>query len=266
MPELKSNGLKNNGLKIKMFPCRQDNYGFLVHDPVSGQTASIDTPDPDVIMEQARAAGWKLTHIFNTHHHFDHVGGNKAIKDALGVTIIGPHAEADKIPHIDMAVGEGDFVTLGNHKAIVFDTPAHTLGHVAYHFADDAMIFVGDTLFALGCGKIAEGTPAMMWAAMQKFAALPDATQVYCAHEYTLSNARFALSVDGGNPALIDYIKRAKALRDMGEPTVPTTIGAEITANPFMRADTPALRKSVGMMEADAADVLGEIRRRKDNF
>ncbi|MEE9347723.1 MAG: hydroxyacylglutathione hydrolase [Robiginitomaculum sp.] len=261
MPEL-----KNNGLKIKMFPCRSDNYGFLVHDPVSGQTASIDTPDPDVIMQEAQAAGWTLTHIFNTHHHFDHVGGNKAIKDALGVTIIGPRAEASKIPHIDIAVGEGDTAALGHHKAAVFDTPAHTLGHIAYHFADDAVIFVGDTLFALGCGRLFEGTPAMMWAAMQKFAALPDATQVYCAHEYTLSNAAFALSVDGANPALIDYVARAKALREKGLPTVPTTIGAEKAANPFMRADTPALRKSVNMMEASAADVLGEIRRRKDAF
>ena len=239
-------------LLIKMFPCLSDNYGFLVHDSESGQTATIDTPDAAEIMRQAEAAGWTLTHIWNTHHHFDHVGGNAQIKDTLGVTIIGPKAEAARIPGIDIAVGEGDAVSLGKYKADVFDTPAHTLGHIAYHFAGEKIIFVGDTLFALGCGRLFEGTPAQMHDAMQRFAALPAETRVYCAHEYTLSNAAFAVTVEPDNDDLHTYIKTAKAKRNKGEPTVPTTIGAEIAANPFMRAGS--------------AERLGEIRAAKDNF
>lgn len=239
-------------LLIKMFPCLSDNYGFLVHDSESGQTATIDTPDAGEIMRQAQMAGWTLTHIWNTHHHWDHTGGNAAIKDALGVSIIGPKAEAAKIPGIDMSVGEGDAVRLGKYEAKVFDTPAHTLGHIAYHFAGERVIFVGDTLFALGCGRLFEGSPAQMWAAMQRFAALPADTKVYCAHEYTLSNAAFAVTVEPDNPDLLDYIKTAKAKRDKNEPTVPTTIGAEIAANPFMRAGS--------------AERLGEIRAAKDAF
>lgn len=239
-------------LLIKMFPCLSDNYGFLVHDTASGQTATIDTPDAGEIMRQADMAGWTLTHIWNTHHHFDHVGGNAAIKDALGVTIIGPKAERAKIPGIDIAVGEGDTVTLGDYVADVMDTPAHTLGHIAYHFASEHVIFVGDTLFALGCGRLFEGTPAQMFDALQRFAKLPADTKVYCAHEYTLSNAAFAVTVEPENQALLDYIETAKAKRERNEPTVPTTIGAEIAANPFMRAGS--------------AERLGEIRAAKDAF
>ena len=239
-------------LHIKMFPCLSDNYGFLVHDDVSGQTATIDTPDADEIMRQADMAGWTLTHIWNTHHHWDHTGGNLAIKDALGVTIIGPKAEAARIPGIDLAVSEGDAVSLGKFSAVVIDTPAHTAGHIAFHFASEKAIFVGDTLFALGCGRLFEGTPAQMYAAMQKFKALPADTKVYCAHEYTLSNAAFAVTVEPDNSDLAHYIKTAKALRAKNQPTVPTTIGAEISANPFMRASSP--------------ERLGEIRAAKDNF
>lgn len=239
-------------LDIKQFPCLSDNYGYLVHDSDSGQTAAIDTPDGAEIMRQADLAGWTLTHILNTHHHFDHVGGNLMIKDALDVTIIGPKAEASKIPGLDIAVGESDTVSLGQHVANVFDTPAHTLGHIAYHFADDGVLFVGDTLFALGCGRLFEGTPEQMFEAMRKFEALPDATKVYCAHEYTLSNARFAVTVEPDNVQLLSYIETAKALRKKDLPTVPTTIGAEKMANPFMRAKT--------------AKRLGEIRAAKDNF
>lgn len=241
-----------SNLQVKLFPCLSDNYGFLVHDPKSGQTTTIDSPDADEIMRQADLLGWPLTHIWNTHHHFDHVGGNLALKKARGVTIIGPKAEAARIPGLDIALGEGDIAQLGAHDAKIFDTPAHTLGHIAYYFASQNIIFVGDTLFALGCGRLFEGTPEMMWDAMEKFAALPPKTQVYCAHEYTLSNGKFALAIDGDNPDLLAYIKRAKALRDRDQPTVPTTIGAELKANPFMRAGSAAR--------------LGEIRTMKDNF
>ena len=239
-------------LQIKMFPCLSDNYGFLVHDSASGQTACIDTPDGTEIMRQADIEGWTLTHILNTHHHFDHTGGNQMMKDALGLTVIGPRAEAAKIPAIDIAVGEGDVVTIGAFSAAVLDTPAHTLGHIAYHFASEGAIFVGDTLFALGCGRLFEGTPEQMFDAMEKFGTLLDETRVYCAHEYTLSNAAFALTVEPDNVDLQAYVKTAKALRAKGLPTVPTTIGAERAANPFMRAKTAAR--------------LGEIRAAKDNF
>lgn len=239
-------------LEIAMFACRQDNYGFLVHEPISGQTATIDTPDEGNIMEAADQLGWSLTHIWNTHHHFDHVGGNSALKAARMTYIIGPEAERAKITEIDHGVSEGSSVSLGDIKAVVWDTPAHTLGHIAYHFEDEGVIFVGDTLFALGCGRLFEGTPQMMWDAMQRFSALDGDTRVFCAHEYTLSNGAFALSVDAGNPDLQDYMDKARALREDGQPTVPTTISAERAANPFMRAKS--------------AHELGAIRAQKDNF
>lgn len=249
---MKTYRFETPNLSIAMFPCREDNYGFLIHEPKSGQTTAIDTPDGDEIMRQADALGWGLTHIWNTHHHFDHVGGNSAIKAARGVQIIGPKAEAAKITEIDVAVGEGEHVSLGDIQATVWDTPAHTLGHIAYHFAGQGVIFVGDTLFALGCGRLFEGTPKMMFDAMQRFSALPDETRVFCAHEYTLSNGGFALSVDGDNQALQDYMSRARDLREQGQPTVPTTIFAERSANPFMRASD--------------ASALGALRAAKDNF
>ena len=239
-------------LEIAMFACRQDNYGFLVHEPISGQTATIDTPDPDNIMEAADHLGWSLSHIWNTHHHFDHVGGNSALKAARKTYIIGPEAERAKITDIDQSVSEGQSVSLGDIKATVWDTPAHTLGHIAYHFEGEGVIFVGDTLFALGCGRLFEGTAQMMWDAMQRFSALDGDTRVFCAHEYTLSNGAFALSVDGDNPDLQDYMKTAKALRADGLPTVPTTIQAERGVNPFMRAAN--------------AKQLGALRRMKDSF
>lgn len=242
----------HDSLQIRMFPCLNDNYGFLIHDPQSGQTASIDTPDGAEIMRQADEAGWTLTHIWNTHHHFDHVGGNLEIKAARDVTIIGPRAEAARIPGLDIAAGDGDIVSLGALKSTVWDTPAHTAGHIAYYFDSEAAIFVGDTLFALGCGRLFEGTAEQMHAAMQRFASLPEYTDVYCAHEYTLSNGKFAVTVEPDNPDLLSAIQRAKALRAQGKPTVPTTIGAEKAANPFMRAAS--------------AKQLGEIRAAKDSF
>ncbi|MBI1339000.1 hydroxyacylglutathione hydrolase [bacterium] len=250
---------------VHMFPCLQDNYGFLIHDPASGETATIDTPDAERILAEAASRGWKITQIWNTHWHPDHAGGNAAIKAATGCRITGPRGEADKIGTLDRLVGEGDEVALGGVVARVMDTPGHTAGHIVYALPEHKLAFVGDTLFALGCGRLFEGTPAQMWASLGKLRALPGDTKVYCAHEYTLSNLAFALSVDGRNPALHAYGDRVRALRERGQPTVPTTIADELAANPFMRADDPALQAAVGQ-SGDAVEAFREIRERKNVF
>lgn len=253
-------------IDVRMFPCLKDNYGFLVHDSESGETAAVDTPDGDEILRQAQAAGWTITQIWNTHWHPDHTGGNEAIKAATGATVIGPKGEAGKIPGLDRAVGEGDTVPLGAASAEVLETGGHTLGHIAYHLADDGVAFVGDTLFALGCGRLFEGSPRQMWESLSKLRALPPETRVYCAHEYTQANAAFALTVESGNAALRDYADAVDAARARGEPTVPTTIAKERAANPFLRADEATLQAAIGLQGAAPAEVFAEVRRRKDNF
>lgn len=253
-------------LLIRQFPCLSDNYGFLVHDPESGETATIDTPDADRILAEADAAGWRITQIWNTHHHPDHAGGNAAVRAATGARIIAPSYDAHRIPDIDVPVSDGDTVALGRHEARVLFTPGHTLGHVCYHFANDRIAFVGDTLFALGCGRLFEGSPEQMWASLSRLAAWPEETRIYCAHEYTQANAAFALSVDPDNRDLQAYAAAVEAERARGEATVPTTIGAELAANPFLRPADPAIRKRLGLEAADDTAVFAEIRRRKDNF
>jgi len=253
-------------LLIRQFPCLSDNYGFLVHDPESGETATIDTPDADRILAEADAAGWRITQIWNTHHHPDHAGGNAAVRAATGARIIAPSYDAHRIPDIDVPVSDGDTVALGRHEARVLFTPGHTLGHVCYHFANDRIAFVGDTLFALGCGRLFEGSPEQMWASLSRLAAWPEETRIYCAHEYTQANAAFALSVDPDNRDLQAYAAAVEAERARGEPTVPTTIGAELAANPFLRPADPAIRKRLGLEAADDTAVFAEIRRRKDSF
>lgn len=253
-------------LLIRQFPCLSDNYGFLVHDPASGETATIDTPDADRILAEADAAGWRITQIWNTHHHPDHAGGNAAVRAATGARTIAPSYDAHRIPDIDVPVSDGDTVALGRHEARVLFTPGHTLGHVCYHFANDRIAFVGDTLFALGCGRLFEGSPEQMWASLSRLAAWPGETRIYCAHEYTQANAAFALSVDPDNRDLQAYAAAVEAERARGEATVPTTIGAELAANPFLRPADPAIRKRLGLETADDTAVFAEIRRRKDNF
>lgn len=250
---------------VHIFPCLSDNYGFLIHDHVSGETACIDTPEAPRILAEAAAKGWRITQIWNTHWHPDHAGGNSAIKAATGCTIVGPAGEAAKIGTLDRTLVEGDVVTLGQHEARVIDTPGHTAGHIVYHLPGSSIAFVGDTLFALGCGRLFEGTPAQMWASLNKLRALPDATVVYCAHEYTAANAAFALSVDADNPALRAYADEVKSKRAQNIPTVPTTIGKERAANPFLRADDPALQAAVGHA-GDAIAAFAEIRERKNRF
>ncbi|PLR28055.1 hydroxyacylglutathione hydrolase [Caulobacter zeae] len=244
-------------LQIHQFPCLSDNYGFLVRDVTTGKTACIDTPEADAILMQLEKLGWGLDFILNTHWHPDHAGGNEAIKAATGATIVGPQ-EVTRIAPLDRVVAGGDVVELGETRFFVIDSGGHTLGHVAYHDAADGVAFVGDTLFALGCGRMFEGDPEQMWASLSRLADLPDDTTVYCAHEYTASNARFALSVDS-DPALKARTDQVFAARERGEATVPTTIGLEKATNPFLRA--PALRPGLAPAQAFA-----EIRAAKDSF
>lgn len=253
-------------LDIAVVPCLRDNYAFLLHDRATGATAVVDTPEVGPIQAALAERGWVLTHILNTHHHPDHVGGNRALKKATGCTIVGPRADRDRIPLIDVEVGEGDTVALGESTAAVWDTPAHTRGHISYHFADDHAVFVGDTLFAVGCGRLFEGTGEQMWAAMARYKALPGHTAVYCAHEYTASNIRFARSVDPENSALSSRAAEVDRLRTAGQFTVPTRIDLERATNPFMRADEPGLAAAVGLHGAAPGAVLGALRERKNGF
>lgn len=253
-------------LQIRQFPCLNDNYGYLIHDPDSGETAALDTPDPAVILSQAEAAGWRITHIWNTHHHGDHAGGNVAIKEATGCVIVGPRADAARIPGLDEPVGDGDVTHLGDKAAQVFDTPGHTRGHIVYLFKDERKAFVGDTLFALGCGRLFEGTPAQMWASLSKILAWPDDTLIHCAHEYTQANARFALTVEPDNAALTARAAWIDEARAHGGATVPSTLAEEKATNPFLRPDSPGIRAQLGLETASNIDVFAEIRRRKDVF
>jgi hydroxyacylglutathione hydrolase len=251
-------------LEIYQFPCLSDNYGFLVHDPQSGETACIDTPETAPIMAALDKTGWTLTHIWNTHHHFDHAGNNEEIKRATNCTIIGPAGEADKIPGIDHAVDDGDIVRLGAHEARILNVGGHTLGHIAYHM--DGHAFVGDSLFVLGCGRVFEGTMAQMWASLQKLAALPDGTKIYCAHEYTAGNAAFAVTIDPDNETLQQRVAEITALRQADKPTVPSEIALERATNPFLRAEDAHIQAHLNMQDAAAVDVFAEIRARKDSF
>lgn len=251
-------------ITVHQFPCLSDNYGFLVHDDESGETAAVDTPDAARILAEADARSWRITHIWNTHWHPDHAGGNAEIKAATGAVVLGP-AEVERLGDgSDRVLREGDVVTLGRHRARVLEVGGHTLGHIAYVLDEAKVAFVGDTLFSLGCGRMFEGTPEQFWASLSKLAALPDDTTIYCAHEYTQSNARFARSVDGDNEPLRQRAAEVDALRADGRATVPTRMGVERATNPFLRA--PLLAASLGMAGEPAHAVFAELRRRKDAF
>lgn len=253
-------------LDIELFPCRTDNFGVLLHDPKSGATASIDAPEEQAILGALARRGWTLTHIFTTHHHPDHVDANLALKTRFDCTIIGPAGEASKIPGIDMTIaGGGDFDFAG-HRVEVIETPGHTAGHICFYLPDDKLLFAADTLFALGCGRLFEGTAADMWGSLSKLMALPDDTTVYFGHEYTLSNARFAVTIDPDNAELARRASEIEAKRARGEFTAPTTLALEKRTNPFLRAKDPAIRRHLGMEKASDAQVFAEIRKRKDNF
>ncbi len=253
-------------LEIRQIPVLNDNYVYLVHDAASGDTAVVDPAVGGPVVKALDDAGWKLTHILNTHHHGDHTGANLELKDRYGCTIVGPRADRDRIPGIDVEVGDGDTCALGNATAKVFDVPGHTRGHIAYWFEADDALFCGDTLFAMGCGRVFEGTPQQMWSSLSKLKALPDRTRVYCAHEYTQSNGRFALSVEPGNKALVERMKDVDAKRAAGQPTVPSTMALERATNPFLRPDSTDLQATIGLVGGDPVSVFAETRRRKDVF
>ena len=253
-------------LEVHQFPCLSDNYGYLIHDPDAGVTATIDTPEVAPINAALEEKGWQLTHILNTHHHFDHAGGNLELKERWNCTIVGSRDDADRIPGIDVKVGDGDTYTFGNFEAQVFDVSGHTIGHIAFYFPEAGKLFCGDALFALGCGRLFEGSPAQMWDSLQKLIELPDSTGVYCAHEYTQANAAFALSVEPQNDALQARSKEIDSLRSEGKPTVPSTIGLEKETNPFLRPMSADLQANLNMQGAELVDVFAETRRRKDNF
>lgn len=253
-------------LAFHQFVCRSDNYGLLVHDDKSGSTAAIDAPDATEIERQLAATGWELTHILTTHHHGDHVEGNLALQRRYGCSIIGPRKEAGRIPGIDREVSGGDVFSWAGREVRVLDCPGHTLGHIAYHIPADGVVFAGDTLFSLGCGRVFEGTMEDMFRSVSQFAALPPGTQLYCGHEYTQSNARFALAVEPGNPALRQRAAEVDRLRAQGRMTCPSTLAAECAANPFLRTGSPEIRKTLGLKTASDAEVFAELRRRKDSF
>jgi len=252
--------------QIRLVPCLSDNYAVLLHDPVNQVTAVVDVPEATPVIEALETEGWDLTHILVTHHHADHTQGIPAVKARYGATVVGPKAEAAGIPGLDVAVVDGDPVAVGSLIGRVLETPGHTAGHVSYLFEGEKLLFAGDTLFTLGCGRAIECDPAVLWGSLQRLRALPEDLAVYSGHEYTLSNARFALTVEPDNAALAALVAQAEARRAAGEPTVPSRLGDEIAANPFMRADDPALAERLGLAGADAAAVFTELRGRKNTF
>jgi hydroxyacylglutathione hydrolase len=253
-------------LEIEVFIVRKDNFGVLIHDSESGRTASIDALEEQPIIDVLSRRGWRLTDIFTTHHHHDHVEANLALKQRFGLTITGPVDEADKIPGIDIKVGDGARFSFGTHPVEVIGTPGHTAGHICYYLPDDKLLFAADTLFALGCGRLFERPAKDMWNSLSKLLTLPDDTEVYFGHEYTLSNGRFAVTVDPENATLRERVKQIEATLAAGGHTAPTTLGIERHTNPFLRPDDAAIRKHLGMEKAEDWEVFGEIRARKDTF
>ncbi|MFN8957822.1 MAG: hydroxyacylglutathione hydrolase [Hyphomonadaceae bacterium] len=254
-------------LIIHMFPCLSDNYAFLVRDSATGKVTCIDTPDATAILAEAQKLGWHIDEIWNTHWHPDHAGGNQAIEKALGTVSLGPEEVQTRISPLARVVRPGETVTLGESSAEVIDVGGHTLGHIAFYFADDEVAFVGDSLFALGCGRLFEGTAEQAWNSLSRLMALPDATTIYCAHEYTAANARFCATIETKNAALTSRIQEITRLRADNVPTVPTSIGLERATNPFVRADLPSVRVAIGVA-ADAApyEAFARVRQMKDQF
>jgi hydroxyacylglutathione hydrolase len=253
-------------LEIEPVLCLRDNYAWLAYDRGEGVCAVVDPSEAEPVRRALASRGLRLTHILNTHHHMDHVGGNLALKAEFGAAIAGPGKDAARIPGIDVGVIEGDSYSLGSHAAKVLEIPAHTRGHIAFWFEADSAVFTGDTLFAMGCGRLFEGDPPTMWASLSKLMLLPDGTRVFCGHEYTEANGRFALTVEPGNADLNARMEEVRAVRSQGRPTLPSTIGLEKKTNPFVRARSAEIRRTLGLEAAGEVEVFAETRRRKDAF
>ena len=253
-------------LDIHQIPVLNDNYVYLIRDQSSGHVGVVDPAVAEPVLKQADELGWTITHIFNTHHHGDHTGANLEIKSKTNCTIVGPGHDRDRIPGIDIEVNDGDAFAFGDNVANVFFVPGHTRGHIAYWFKESDALFCGDTLFSVGCGRVFEGTMEQMWSSLSRLRDLPPQTRVYCAHEYTQSNIKFADSIDPGNAALRAREAEVNMKRKAGVPTVPSLLGNEIAANPFLRADQPDLQQAIGMPGASPVEVFTEVRQRKDNF
>lgn len=253
-------------LDIRQIPVLNDNYVYLIREPQNSAVGVVDPAVAGPVLEEADRLGWQITHILNTHHHGDHTGGNLEIKDRTGCTIAGPAADRDRIPGIDVELDDGDTFMFGAVTAEIFFVPGHTRGHIAYWFSDADALFCGDTLFSIGCGRVFEGTMDQMWSSLSRLRSLPSETRIFCAHEYTQSNIKFAVSVDPNNLALRTREADVAAKRAKGEPTVPSRLGEELAANPFLRADQPDLQAAIGMAGADPVAVFAEIRQRKDTF
>src|SRR5579864_3663496 len=250
--------------EIRSFTCLSDNFGYLIHDPETRATASIDAPEAAPIIRALEKENWQLTDILVTHHHHDHVGGIAALKEKYGCRVVGPHDKSAKIANVDLRVGQGDVVKVGGLLGRVLETPGHTLDHVSYVFDNDKALFAADTLFSIGCGRVFEGNHPMMWESLLKLRALPDDFKLYCGHEYTASNVKFALTVEPDNPALTARAEQVAKLRAENKPTIPALLGEEKKANVFLRADDPAVAAKLRMKGATADDVFGELRERKN--
>ena len=253
-----------SSVELVVIPCLSDNYAFLVHSHDSGQTALIDAPEVQPIADALTARGWHLTDILITHHHNDHIDGVAALRE--GVRVIGAKADAHRLPALDLAVSDGDQITVCGQKTHVMDVSGHTIGHIAYHMPDSGYAFTADSLMAMGCGRLFEGTPAQMWDSLKRLRALPPETMICSGHEYTAANARFALSLDPDNPDLISRITRIEAARAAGQPTVPSKLSEERRTYPFLRADVPAFKATLGMGDVSAVDVFTFVRAQKDKF
>jgi hydroxyacylglutathione hydrolase len=254
------------GLIVDVFGARSDNFGYLLHDTATGRTAALDAPEAAAIKTALAHRGWTLTDILITHHHIDHVEGIAELKAEFGTRVVGPKGEADKIAGLDELVSGGDTVSLGETVFQIYDAPGHTLGHIVYYDTVGKHLFTADALFSLGVGRMFEGTPGPMWAGVKALRELPDDTLVYCGHEYTQSNARFALSIDPDNAALQKRAAEVTALREAGRPTIPFLLGEDKAANPFLRADDPVMARQFGLEGAEPAEVFAAIRKGKDNF
>ncbi|HTR13491.1 MAG TPA: hydroxyacylglutathione hydrolase [Roseiarcus sp.] len=252
-------------ISLRQFVCLADNFGVLLHDSETGATAAIDAPEAQPILDAL--GDWVLTDALITHHHADHVQGIPELKARFpNLVVYGPAKEAARIPFLTIAVKEGERVRIGASEATVLETPGHTLGHVVYHFEKNQIVFCGDTLFSLGCGRAFEAPYAVFWSSLAKIAALPPETRVYCGHEYTKANGAFAATIEPDNPDLKRRLEEVSRLREAGLPTLPTTISAELATNPFLRVEEPSVQAAVGLVGAERAVVFGELRSRKDRF